>query len=201
MAGDYSYSKCIKLLLNAGADGTGQEGSGFETPLHTAVLSNNNRCVELLLDAGADVNAFGLSRDKFDIRSYEYNSVISLASYHGYNDIVELLLKRGANVNETNNRRTALFEASGRGHYDTMELLIKAGADVNAECYSDCEGKETALLMAVRYGFFEGVDLLIGSGADVNKIHQNGLSPLAEASCFFEGSRAPRNHHVKCLEL
>ena len=194
------HYECIELLLNAGADVTAQGTSKFESALHAVVRSNNIRCVQLLVDAGADVNIDIPFRDKLDYRSYEYYSVLSLASQHGYKDIVELLLKRGANVNETNRTRSALFEASGRGHYDIMELLIKAGADVNAECYI-YQQNETPLLVAVRYGFCKGVDLLIRSGADVNRVPQYGISPLAEASCCYPGSEAPQSHHVKCLEL
>ena len=200
LAAFHGHYECIELLLNAGADVTAQGTSKFESALHAAVRSNNIRCVQLLLDAGADVNIDIPFRDKLDYRSYEYYSVISLASQHGYTDIVELLLKRGANVNETNGMRTGLYEASANGHYDTMELLIKAGADVNAECY-DNSPIETALLVAVRNGFCKGVDLLIRSGADVNKIQKYGMSPLAEASCCYPGSEVPRSHHVKCLEL
>ena len=198
LAANDGHYKCIELLLNAGADVTAQGASMFGCALHAVMSSNNIRCVELLLDAGADVNAYTYIRNESDPRTCDEYSVISLASQHGYNDIVELLLKRGANVNETNNRRTALYEASANGHYDTMELLIKAGADVNAECYAELVSV-TALLIAIRNGFFEGVDLLIRSGADVNKL--SPLSPLSEASHCYPGSEAPRSHHVKSLEL
>ena len=202
-AGHY---ECMALLLNAGADVNARGTSRHEndkTALHAAVSSNNIRCVELLLDAGADVNIdipLGESEDIFDPWSNEYCSVLSLASYRGYNDIVKLLLKKGANVNEIKKKRNGLFEASERGHYDTMELLIQAGADVNAECCINQEN-ETALLVAIRTGFYEGVDLLIRSGTDVNKVPQYGVSPLMEASRHYPGSGSPRNCHVKCLEL
>ena len=204
-AGFGGHYECMELLLNAGADVNGRGTSAnrhLKGALHAAVTSNNIRCVELLLDAGADVNIdvpLGVPEDEFDFMSDEYCSVLSLASCHGYNDIVELLLKRGANVNEINKKRNGLFEASEQGHYDTMELLIKAGADVNAECCIYQEN-ETALLVAIRTGFYEGVNLLIRSGADVNKIPQDGVSPLMEASRYYPGSESPRNH-VKCLEL
>ena len=205
LAGFGGHYECIELLLNAGADVRAQGTSvntTFESALHAAVSSNNIRCVQLLLDAGADVNIdipFGLLREKFDYRSYEYYSVISLASWYGHKDIVELLLKTGANVNETNKRRTALFEASGKGHYNVMELLIKAGADVNALCWIFSEF-QTALSVAARNGLHEGVDLLIRSGADVNKLLDYGDSPLLQAS-YFTGTGAPSSHHLKCLEL
>ena len=200
LAGSDGHYKCIELLLNAGGDATAQGTSKFGGALIAAVKSNNIRCVQLLVDAGADVNALGIAKSRDDPRLCDSYSVISLASEHGYTDIIELLLKRGANVNETNGRRTGLYEASANGHYDTMELLIKAGADVNAECYI-YQQNETPLLVAVRYGFFEGVDLLVRSGADVNKVPKYGESPVAEASSCCSGSKAPRSHRVKSLEL
>ena len=168
LAANDGHYECIELLLNAGGDATAQGTSKFGRALIAAVKSNNIRCVQLLVDAGADVNAHGIERSRDDPRLCDSYSVISLASQHGYTDIVELLLNRGANVNETNGMRTGLYEASANGHYDTMELLIKAGADVNAECY-DNSATETALLMAVML-YWENKSLhVLSKGAALNK--------------------------------
>ena len=206
LAGFGGHYECMELLLKADADinarGT-SANTNYETALHAAVSSNNIRCVELLINSGADVNmdtSYDTPEANAKFSFGGLSSVLSLACWHGYNDIVELLLKRGANVNETYRRRTGLLEASKRRHYNTMELLIKAGADVNAECV--ILGKcETALTAAAGCGFFEGVDLLIRSGADVNKVPAYENSPLMKASgCHINSGGAP-SHYLKCLEL
>ena len=159
--------------------------------------------MELLINSGADVN-IDTSYDtpeayvKFSFGGL--SSVLSLACWYGNHTIVDLLLKRGANVNETYKRRTGLLEATKRRHCDTMELLIKAGADVNTECV--ILGKcETAISVAAGKGFYEGVDLLIRSGADVNKVPAYKNSPLIRASGCHTNSGASPSHYLKCLEL
>ena len=67
------------------------------------------------------------------------------ASNYGYMDIVEMLVEKGANVNEvTNGKRTALMKAVMNEHYEIAEYLIANGAHVNAK---DSDGK-TALMFA-----------------------------------------------------
>jgi len=62
---------------------------------------------------------------------------------------VELLLKKGANVNAKDKYGgTALMYAAVKGHKEVVELLIENGADVNAK---NIMGK-TALMSASRGG-------------------------------------------------
>jgi ankyrin repeat protein len=61
------------------------------------------------------------------------------AAYEGHNDVVELLLAKGANVNaKINDGFTPLYEAASNGQKDVTELLLAKGADVNAK---DNDGK------------------------------------------------------------
>ena len=205
LAGFAGHYECVELLLNAGGDvnarGTSRN-TNSKTALHAAVSSNNIRFVELLINSGADVNihtSYNTPKAVVQFWACELLPVLLLASCHGYNDIVELLLKAGANVNETYNGKTGLFAACKRRRLDTMELLIKAGADVNALIDGE---SETALTSAAGNGFYEGVDLLIRSGADVNKVPADGKgAPLFRASCCDTNSGTPPSDYLKCLEL
>ena len=78
-----------------------------------------------LIDAGADVNGI----------SQYGRSIIHTAVNNGHAKIVELLVRRGADVNDTNdgwNRNTPLIEAIKGRHLEIAEFLINKGADVNA---------------------------------------------------------------------
>ena len=78
---------------------------------------------------------------------------------------MQLLLKKGADVNaEGGEYGTALQAASCRGYETVVQLLLKKGADVNAE------GGEygTALQAASKNGHETVVQLLLKNGADVN---------------------------------
>lgn len=51
----------------------------------------------------------------------------------GHEDIVQLLLKRGASVQATDqNNNTLLHLAKQGGHYTIVELLLKEGAEIEA---------------------------------------------------------------------
>ena len=51
-----------------------------------------------------------------------------IASWHGYLDIVKLLINLGANIHAQNNQ--AITEASWLGHLSVVKLLIESGADI-----------------------------------------------------------------------
>jgi hypothetical protein len=66
----------------------------------------------------------------------EKNNKLIWAAFAGSKDIVELLLKSGADVNakgEDTYGSTALMWASKKGYKDIVEMLLKAGADVNVK--------------------------------------------------------------------
>ena len=65
---------------------------------------------------------------------YEHNSnVLHAAAARGHEQIVELLLDKGAEVNaQGGNYGNALLAASYRGHEQTVELLLDEGAELGA---------------------------------------------------------------------
>ena len=120
-----------------------------------------------------------------------------LAACCGYDEVVDILIKAGADVNRVYWMHTALIRAADcykegietppHQYRRCLELLIEAGANVNA----NPEGV-FALIIACRNGFDDGVELLIKSGADVYILGDKGLNPLMEAAA---------NGHVRCAEL
>lgn len=87
-------------------------------------------------------------------------------------DVMQLLLDRGINVNETpatGARRTALQEAAMGGHIDAIILLLRHGADINVAF-----GGRTALQAAAGGGHFDAMKLLLRHGADINQAPAEG---------------------------
>jgi len=89
------------------------------------------------------------------------------AAVDGDIDQVQLLLSRGANVNEKNRMGwTPLHTAVRNRRLALIEPLLAKGADINA---TDNRG-QTPLMAAVYIGQKDAAELLIAKGADINII-------------------------------
>jgi ankyrin repeat protein len=119
-----------------------------------AAFRGNLFCMKALYTLQLDVNAPGC----------EYRSCFNPiwgAAYGGYNDEIQFLLDRGADVNAKPKFRTsALMVAAYQGHESTVRLLLSNAADVNANTDGD-----TALSFARDKGHREIVELLRRAGA------------------------------------
>jgi ankyrin repeat protein len=79
------------------------------------------------------------------------------AAINGKNrDVVDLLLKNGADVNVEVHGTTPLIDASYNGNIDMIELLLSHGANIDAK---DSYGR-TALMVAIQYGKPEVAEVL-----------------------------------------
>ena len=131
--------------------------------LMAGALSCQNDCVIRLVDAGNDRN----------------NTPLILAASKGMNTCVDLLLKKGANVNAIGeNHWTPLFGATIGGHEACVNLLLNAGAEVNLR---DIQHK-TALSYSVMNGYLGCFRLLQSAGAGVNMADSEGITPLMTAA-------------------
>jgi ankyrin repeat protein len=107
------------------------------------------------------------------------------AAAEGHTEVVELLLKAGANYHATlpDSGFTPLFFAVREGRSDTALALIKAGAKVDETMQprkptAKGPGKGmSALVLAVENGHFELALKLVDAGADPNDLH-SGFTPL-----------------------
>ncbi|MEE9354090.1 MAG: ankyrin repeat domain-containing protein [Methylococcaceae bacterium] len=84
------------------------------------------------------------------------------AAGSGHTEIVQMLLRAGADVNITGGGSTALMWAAQKGHAEVVRMLLEAGANVNRK---DKDVK-LALVHAREKGHSDIVDLLIKAGAE-----------------------------------
>jgi TonB family protein len=107
-------------------------------------------------------------------------TALHLAARNGQQDIAELLLAKGAEVNtKEENGWTPLHEAAFMGHTEMAALLISKGANIDAK---DNKGY-TPLHLASERGHKDVTELLLSKGADLNAKTNGGMMSLdTEAS-------------------
>lgn len=148
--------------------------------LHDAIRAGNTEHFAVLVEAGAGV---GKDIDEFLLYLISQRETPTVG-------MVELLIAKGARVNQPVRYNTALMHAAWEDHFDIAKFLLAKGAEVNAQTDDG-----TALMKAVRRGNPKMVKLLLDAGADVNAKHRTGNSPLIMSAdrSFLEVNAKPQN--------
>ncbi|KAI1414763.1 hypothetical protein F5Y13DRAFT_197313 [Hypoxylon sp. FL1857] len=125
---------------------------GSNPALHCAVAKGHGKTVEVLLNNGADIIVEG-------------NNALSFAARAGLDNMCQMLLGKGANINGVDGSfGTALVAAIIYGHHSTAKMLLDKGADINA-----AGGHCGTALHAAAYSQHEKmVKMLLDRGAEVN---------------------------------
>ncbi|XP_031786075.1 ankyrin repeat and KH domain-containing protein mask isoform X6 [Nasonia vitripennis] len=109
-----------------------------------------------------------------------HDTALTLACAGGHEELVELLLSRGADIEHRDKKGfTPLILAATAGHQKVVEILFNHGADIEAQSERT---KDTPLSLACSGGRYEVVELLLNRGA--NKEHRNvsDYTPLSLAA-------------------
>ncbi|XP_054829725.1 M-phase phosphoprotein 8 isoform X2 [Eublepharis macularius] len=127
------------------------------TQLRDAVKNGHYATVKMALNSTEDYN--------LDQEDSSGMTLVMLAAAGGHDDILRLLVRKGAKVNyRQKNGTTALIHAAEKNNLTTVAILLEAGACVNVQQNSG----ETALMKACKRGNYDIVRLMIESGADCN---------------------------------
>lgn len=131
--------------------------------LNSAIQAGNTDQFAMLVEAGARV---GKDNDEFLLYLVAQREKPTVA-------MVELLLAKGARLNQPVKYKSALMHAVSEDHFEIAKLLLARGEDVNTET-----DEGTALMMAVQRGNPQMVQLLLHDGARVNVKHRSGNTAL-----------------------
>src|SRR5262245_43038941 len=145
----------VKALLKQAADVNAAQGDGM-TALHWAAMKNDADLAQTLLYASANLKA--------TTRIGAYTPLL-LAAQQGYTEVMEPLIKGGADVNaRTSNGTTPLMFAAASGHIDAVTLLLDRGANVDA--VESTRGLNAAMFAAAA-DRADVIELLAERGADL----------------------------------
>lgn len=140
---------------------TSRQKPDFTNPLSIAMEDKQEGIAISLISAGADPNAM----------CYYYGTVLHHAIKLQLVEVVDALLKHGANPNLIDNDgMTPLVKAlDGMMNNDVrakmVKLLIARGADVNK---SPAKSDHTPLIKAIINGNIQAAEALVSAGADVS---------------------------------
>ncbi|XP_061484591.1 M-phase phosphoprotein 8 isoform X2 [Rhineura floridana] len=127
------------------------------TQLRDAVKNGHYATVKMALNSNEEYN--------LDQEDSSGMTLVMLAAAGGHDDILRLLIRKGAKVNcRQKNGTSALIHAAEKNNLTTAAILLEAGAYVNLQQNSG----ETALMKACKRGNYDIVRLMIESGADCN---------------------------------
>ena len=151
-------------------DARKQPGDELLTLVFDHARNGETEAVKMYLDSGYTPN----------IISPRGDSLLIVAAYHGYPDLVKLVLAQPNVPVDFQNKMgfTALTGASFKGYTDIMQQLIAAGATVNHRNMSG----QTALMFASLTGRFDAVKLLLKSGANAKAKDTSGNDAAALAA-------------------
>ena len=149
--------------------------------LMNAAANGDSRKIFEILDNGLNVDVT-FERDESEFSGM---TALMVASKHGYQETVEALIKRGANVNlKRYVGDTPLMLAAGSDNVNTVRVLLKAGADPNAKVLSPHAGEMTPLNIAINLSQQQRLEIaeaLIAAGAEINPKGNFFMSPLMNA--------------------
>ncbi|KAJ4374283.1 hypothetical protein N0V83_003024 [Neocucurbitaria cava] len=180
-----------ELLFKHGADLFAKDLDG-KTPFHTACEDWRLDVVEFLLSKGAIIDETATEKQWTPLLFATCAKRIDtwIPHPHRHEQVVKLLLARGANVQVTaSDGRTVLHNTAHTGNADLVRSVVEHGADVGAAMsdgetalHSVCDLSSTSdPKIAQRLAV---IHILLEHGANVNAQDQIGSTPLHAAwSC------------------
>ena len=133
--------------------------NGNEAHLLELASAGDTRAALALIDARTEVNQ----------SQPDGTTVLHWAVYYDDAELVESLLRRGANPNVRNEYdATPLSQAALSGNPYVIRQLLKAGAKADERGADD----QTALMILARTPNVEAAQILVDAGADVNAVEQ-----------------------------
>jgi ankyrin repeat protein/L-ascorbate metabolism protein UlaG (beta-lactamase superfamily) len=124
------------------------------------------------------------NKELIHMKSEKGQTPLHLAVQNGSQEIIELLLSQGADINARDSEgNTPLITALTLRKADTAKFLLSKGADVRIKNAED----EPAIIVALMHGMNELIAPILDSGQDVNERFRGNFTALLMAA--FTGNK------------
>lgn len=147
--------------------------------LHKAAQADDGEVIVTAAAIGSLPAVLNLLEQGYDIdyqRDRDGATALLIASVGGHDEIVQILLDRGAKVDPVSSSgETPLIGASFEGHDEIVQSLLAHGANSNKKLTED---GYTALMLAATNGHEGIVQALLAAGADVDLKDKKGKTAL-----------------------
>ncbi|RRV07311.1 ankyrin repeat domain-containing protein [Pseudomonas sp. v388] len=150
---------------------TDDEAAEFAEQVFNVARQGDAVMLERLLEKGLPAN----------LRNHKGDTLLMLASYHGHQEAVKVLLKYQADPEIHNdNNQMPIAGAAFKGDLAVVKLLVEGGAKVDG---ASSDGR-TALMMAAMFNRTAIVDYLLSQGADLHARDAKGINALGAAQAM-----------------
>ena len=140
------------------------------SPIHRAAENGDVTSIKRELDSGVSVDLPTLNV----AYTSDGTTPLMLACNHGQDEVVELLIEKGANIMARNSDGGIALHDSVYRDSDSTLLLLKAGATIDTQSTNGL----TPLMIAAMYGPLSQVEVLLAAGADLHLKDDEGNSAL-----------------------
>lgn len=178
VAASQGLSNLARALLEKGASPNNQSVvTDLKSALHYAVEANSAKVITAFIEY-MESAVESTDRVDFNLKNAHGDSPFSLALSLGYNDLVPLLIKGGADVNARNGQdMTLLHQAILKEDSKTAVFLLNQGADMNALTAD----QESPLQLAIHCRLPDVVDALCIREVSFSAPDNKGDCPLWSA--------------------
>jgi ankyrin repeat protein len=176
VAAQGGHVELVRLLLERNAEATYTSPDTGDSSLLMAVKSGSIEVVNQILECGSGVHALFHKPNNADI------TPLYVACYHGFADIMALLLSHNVNARIVSKQRaSALLVAAQQGHIGIVtELLRSTNVEINVAMHS---GMSPLMAAAQRQSDdTQLVELLLRHGADPYQVDRRGRQAIHYAA-------------------
>ena len=170
--------------------GSSERGSYSSIEMETLLAASSGGdlpVLERLLRDNKDIDTRGsLLKDTSEDEG-EKITMLHAAASHGQLEVIEYLIRKGANVNLQNDGETILLTAAYQGQSQVLEILIANGADINHKRFRGASALHEAVANVSGEnvtGKIAVLETLLSHGIDIEVADEDGHTALHCAALY-----------------